>query len=233
MSVARRVHQLCDQANRIIADPAVMDMILGWGANKGLLGKALFLYGESSVITRKPVRHLEDFKGLKLRVLAAKFQEEMANRLGAAPVAMTLGDVLPAMQQGTIDGSVSAMPVFTTFHYVDTSKYVTDITQPYIFSIAEFSKKVGWTTAAVRMKIYLPERRRGGGQGDRAVVHRFLQQAGGGVGRVRRRADQPAARRAEIDDGQVRQHRRRPVEGPPRPQRRVQDPGRGGPRRTK
>src|ERR1700761_1931306 len=29
-----------DQANRIIADPAVMDMILGWGANKGLLGKA-------------------------------------------------------------------------------------------------------------------------------------------------------------------------------------------------
>jgi TRAP-type C4-dicarboxylate transport system substrate-binding protein len=130
-----------DQANRIIGDPAVRDMILGWGANKGLVGGALFLYGQSSVATRKPVRRLADFKGLKLRVLAARYQQELANRLGAAPVAMTLGDVLPALQQGTIDGSVSAMPVFTTFHYVDTAKYVTDITQPYIFSIAEFSKK--------------------------------------------------------------------------------------------
>ena len=26
-------------------------------------------------------------------------------RLGVSPVAMTLGDVLPAIQQGTIDGS--------------------------------------------------------------------------------------------------------------------------------
>jgi TRAP-type C4-dicarboxylate transport system substrate-binding protein len=93
------------------------------------------------VITRKPVRTLAEFKGLKLRVLAAKFQQELANRLGATPVAMSLGDVLPALQSNAIDGSISAMPVFTTFHYVDTAKYVTDITQPYIFSVAEFSKK--------------------------------------------------------------------------------------------
>jgi TRAP-type C4-dicarboxylate transport system substrate-binding protein len=130
-----------DQANRIIADPAIRDMVLGFGANKGLLGEALILYGQSSVITKKPVRRLAEFKGLKLRVLAARFQQEMVSRLGIAPVAMTLGDVLPALQQGAIDGSVSAIPVFTTFHYVDTAKYVTDITQPYIFSVAEFSKK--------------------------------------------------------------------------------------------
>ncbi len=130
-----------DQANRVIAEPAVKDMILGFGANKGLLGAGLFVYGPSSVVTRKPVRHLAEFKGLKIRVLAAKYQEEMMMRLGAAPVAMTLGDVLPAMQQGAIDGSVSAMPVFTTMQYYDSAKYITDIAQPFVFSIIEISKK--------------------------------------------------------------------------------------------
>lgn len=130
-----------DQANRVVADPAVKQMVLGFGANKGLLGAGLFVYGPSSVVTRKPVRHLADFKGLKIRVLAAKYQEEMMTRLGAAPVAMTLGDVLPAMQQGAIDGSVSAMPVFTTMQYYDSTKYITDITQPFVFSIIEISRK--------------------------------------------------------------------------------------------
>jgi TRAP-type transport system periplasmic protein len=130
-----------DQANRVIADPEVQKMMLGFGAQKGLAGVGFFGYGPSSIVTRKPVRHLAEFKGLKIRVLAAKFQEEMTTRLGATPVAMSLGDVLPALQQGTIDGSDSAMPVFTTMQYVDAAKYITDIGQPYIFSIAEISRK--------------------------------------------------------------------------------------------
>jgi TRAP-type C4-dicarboxylate transport system substrate-binding protein len=129
------------QAGRIAAKPEVKDMVLGFGRDKGLLGISLFPYGASSVATRKPVHHLADFKGLKLRVLASPFQNELISRLGATPVAMTLGDVLPAIQQGTIDGSVSAMPVFTTMHYKDAAKYVVEIGQPFIFSVAEMSKK--------------------------------------------------------------------------------------------
>jgi TRAP-type transport system periplasmic protein len=130
-----------DQAVRVAADPAVHDMVLGMGANKGLKGIALFLYGPSSIITRKPVHHLAEFKGMKLRVTAAQYQQEMISRMGGTPVAMTLGDVLPALQQGAIDGSVSSLPVFTTMQYVDVSKTVTDTGQPDIFSVAEMSKK--------------------------------------------------------------------------------------------
>jgi TRAP-type C4-dicarboxylate transport system substrate-binding protein len=102
---------------------------------------SLFAYGPSSVGTRKPVRHLAEFKGLKLRVLASPFQNELVSRMGGTPIAMTLGDVLPALQQGAIDGTISAMPVFTTMHYYDAAKYVTDTGQPFIFSVAEISKK--------------------------------------------------------------------------------------------
>ena len=95
----------------------------------------------SSVISRTPIRRLADFKGKKFRVLAADMQQEMVKSLGASPVAMTLGDVLPAMQQGTIDGSIAAMTIDTTMHFWDAAKYVTEINQPFIFSMAFVSKK--------------------------------------------------------------------------------------------
>jgi TRAP-type C4-dicarboxylate transport system substrate-binding protein len=68
-------------------------------------------------------------------------QQEMIKSLGASPVAMTLADVLPAIQQGTIDGSILAMTVITTMHFWDAAKYTTEINQPFIFSMAFLSKK--------------------------------------------------------------------------------------------
>ena len=63
------------------------------------------------------------------------------DRLGATPVAMSLGDVLPALQQGAIDGAVASTAVFTAFHYQDAAKYATETGQPAIFGIVEISKK--------------------------------------------------------------------------------------------
>ena len=54
---------------------------------------------------------------------------------------MSLGDVLPALQQGAIDGAVASTAVFTAFHYQDAAKYVTETGQPAIFGIVEISKK--------------------------------------------------------------------------------------------
>ena len=54
---------------------------------------------------------------------------------------MTLGDVLPAIQQGAIDGAVLALTVDTTMHYYDAAKYITQSNQPFIFSMAFLSKK--------------------------------------------------------------------------------------------
>jgi TRAP-type transport system periplasmic protein len=130
-----------EHAARIVTDSQLKAMMLGLGANKGLHGAGLFIAQPSSVIARDPIRHLADFKGKKLRVLAADMQEEMVRRLGATPVAMTLADVLPAIQQRTIDGAVAAMTVYTTMRYYDAAKYVTETGQPFIFSMAYLSKK--------------------------------------------------------------------------------------------
>jgi TRAP-type C4-dicarboxylate transport system substrate-binding protein len=130
-----------DQDVRVINDPAVRDMILGLGANKGLAGIGIVPIGPSSIATRKPMRRLADFKGTKIRVLASPFQLEMIKRMDASPVAMTLADVLPALQQGAIDASLATITVYTTMQYQDAAKYVVESDQPYLNSIIVMSKK--------------------------------------------------------------------------------------------
>jgi TRAP-type C4-dicarboxylate transport system substrate-binding protein len=90
---------------RVAADPAVQKLMLGLGANKGLCGLTLFMAEPSVIVSRMPLHHLADFSGKKIRIFASQFQSEAFERLGITPVAMSLGDVLPAIQQGTIDGA--------------------------------------------------------------------------------------------------------------------------------
>ena len=130
-----------EHGQRVAADPAVLKLMLGLGANKGLHGVGLFMATPSAVISRTPIRHLADFKGKKIRIFASQFQSVAFERLGATPVAMTLGDVIPAIQQGAIDGADAALNVYVPMHFADAAKYVTETDQPAIFIIVEISRK--------------------------------------------------------------------------------------------
>src|ERR1700730_95954 len=130
-----------EHGQRLAADPAVLKLMLGLGAGKGLRGAGLYMATPSAFIAKSAIRHLADFKGKKIRVFASEFQTVAFKRLGATPVAMTLGDVLPAIQQGAIDGALAAFTVFTPMGYQDAAKYVTETGQPSIFIIVEVSKK--------------------------------------------------------------------------------------------
>jgi TRAP-type C4-dicarboxylate transport system substrate-binding protein len=130
-----------EHAHRLTTDPETQKLIYGLGADKGLHGVGLFLNGMSSVITKTSIRTLADFKGKKIRTLASKFQTEPINRLGATSVVMSLGDVLPALQQGTIDGAVGSVVVFTPMKFQDAAKYITETGQPPVFVVVEVSKK--------------------------------------------------------------------------------------------
>jgi len=130
-----------EHGQRLAADPAVQKLILGLGADKGLHGVGLYVAQPSCIISKTPIRHLADFKGKKIRVFASQFQTVAFERLGATPVAMTLGDVLPALQQGAIDGAVAGIGVFVNMHFHDAAKYVVETNQPAIFIALEISKK--------------------------------------------------------------------------------------------
>ena len=129
------------QGQKVAQDPAVRKLMLSLGADKGLHGVGLFMSEPSDVVTKNPIRKLSDFKGKKLRIFASQFQSVAFERLGVTPVAMSLGDVLPAIQQGAIDGAVTGMGPIAHMHFVDAAKYVTMTNQPSIFIIVEVNKK--------------------------------------------------------------------------------------------
>jgi TRAP-type C4-dicarboxylate transport system substrate-binding protein len=86
-----------EHGQRVAADPAVRKLMLGLGANKGLHGVGLMMAQPTCIISKTPIRHIADFKGKKVRIFASQFQSTAFERLGTTPVAMTLGDVLPAL----------------------------------------------------------------------------------------------------------------------------------------
>jgi TRAP-type C4-dicarboxylate transport system substrate-binding protein len=129
------------QGQRIAGDSEVLKLMLSLGTEKGLHGAGMFMVNPSAIASKSPIRHLADFKGKKIRIFASPFQSTSFDRLGATPVAMSLGDVLPALQQGAIDGAVASTAIFTAFHYQDAAKYATETGQPAIFAIIEISKK--------------------------------------------------------------------------------------------
>jgi TRAP-type C4-dicarboxylate transport system substrate-binding protein len=128
-------------AMRIAADPEFLKAYLAVGANKGLVGASLFITGPSVFDMRAPMHSLADLKGKKVRVLASMFQTEQLAKLGATGIPLSLGDVLPALQQGALDGAFGGLSVFNGLQYQDTARYVTETGEAYIFSVTVLSKR--------------------------------------------------------------------------------------------
>jgi TRAP-type C4-dicarboxylate transport system substrate-binding protein len=130
-----------EHAYRVLADPKFRETVLGLGEAKGMKGVSILVYGPTSYATRKPIRKLDDFKGLKIRVFASPMQTLVLSRLGATAAPMPLDEVFPALQRGAIDGNRTGITIFTTFKYYDILKTVTETHDAMITSIAMVSKQ--------------------------------------------------------------------------------------------
>lgn len=129
-----------DHANRTIQDPAFNKAFLSLGADKGLKGVGIFISGPTIFNTRTKIDKLADFSGMKIRVLASPIQTEQLRRLKATAVPMALGEVLPALQQGTIDGVMSVLQVLTALRFYDAAKFMVETNQAMVTVVSVVSK---------------------------------------------------------------------------------------------
>ena len=113
-------------ARKSLTVPAFRQAVADMAATRGMIVISAHLYDTQSFVYRTPVTKLADFAGKRTRVLASEAEQQATASLGAAPVPMTLGEVLPAIQQGTIDGANSGLPVFLAFKYHDAAPYQID-----------------------------------------------------------------------------------------------------------
>jgi TRAP-type C4-dicarboxylate transport system substrate-binding protein len=127
--------------NRVLNDPQFRARSLSLGESKGLKGIGSFYNSPVIVLSRKPIRTLADFKGQKIRVFATPLQIEPMKLLGATPVPMALGEVMPALQSGTIDGMLAGIPVLTAMKFYDAAKTVTEIHPAIVVSTLVANRK--------------------------------------------------------------------------------------------
>jgi C4-dicarboxylate-binding protein DctP len=71
---------------------------------KGITGLAYWFNGFKEFTANKPLKKLDDFKGMKIRIQSSKVLEGEIKALGAIPQVMAFSEVYTALQQGVVDG---------------------------------------------------------------------------------------------------------------------------------
>ena len=97
---------------------------------------ATWVHDEGYVHTaNKPVKALEDFRGLKLRAPTRQTNKLLA-RLGATPVGMPVPAVADAVSKGTIDGFALPWEVMPAFKLHELTRFhtETDPSRPALYS---------------------------------------------------------------------------------------------------
>jgi TRAP-type transport system periplasmic protein len=127
---------------RVLQDPEFNSAFMALGANKGLKGIGLFTHGAAGFAMRTKTVKLADLEGKKIRVLASPMELEPLKRLKGTPVPMAFGEVLPALQQGTIDGALTAITAVSAMRWYDAAKFYLEASPSYIAAVTMMSK--GW-----------------------------------------------------------------------------------------
>ena len=113
-------------AMRMMQSPEMRDMLAGYGEAAGVKVLSVMVDGQSVIVSKTPIETVADFQGLKVRSAGATpLINEPLVALGASPVSLPLGEVVPALQTGTIDAATSSMAIVNTFKMADVARNVT------------------------------------------------------------------------------------------------------------
>ena len=125
-----------DEANAAatIHDPAVQKAMFDLAAAKRMVGIATEDLGASDYGAKNAIMKLADFSGKKLRINGTEMERQKMAKLGATGIGMPLSEVVPALDQGTIDGTISGLSVFVAFKMNDLLKVVTETNDTFIIS---------------------------------------------------------------------------------------------------
>jgi len=124
---------------KTLTDPELSKELRDLGKGKGLQTVAVFMHSAAHYMAKKPIATLADFKGLKMRINATKAERAKMAAFGATGIPMPLGAVLPALQRGEIDGTMSGIAIYANMGFADFSKTLLKTEDQFIVSAATLS----------------------------------------------------------------------------------------------
>jgi tripartite ATP-independent transporter DctP family solute receptor len=135
------------QMHKVVDGPIgdeMLDKITNSG--RGLVGLCWMDGGARNIYnSKRPVKTIEDLKGLKIRVIGNPIFVAMMNALGGNGVAMGFDQLINAMQTGIVDGAENNYPSYANGQHYRYAKYYSVTEHLILPEILVFSKKI-WDT---------------------------------------------------------------------------------------
>lgn len=108
-----------------VIDGEIGDSFLGEIGDSGLIGLSWYDGGARNFYTSgKPIRRLEDLRGLTIRTQQVRYTEDMIRALGAAPRQTPYSAVYSAISTGAVDGAENSWPSYMVREHYKVAKYV-------------------------------------------------------------------------------------------------------------
>ncbi len=109
-----------------VMDGEIGEEILAAFEPHDLIGLAFFDAGSRSFYnSQKPIKSMDDLKGMKFRVMQSDVFVDMVGALGANATPMPYGEVYSSIQTGVIDGAENNWPSYDSSGHYEVAKYYT------------------------------------------------------------------------------------------------------------
>ena len=112
----------------------------------GLIGLGYMDAGSRSFYNKvRPIKSIDDLKGLKIRVMQNPIFVEMVNAMGGNGLSVSFSELYTAMQTGVVDGAENNPPTYNSQKHFEIAGNYTLTEHLMVPEIFVFSKKV-WDT---------------------------------------------------------------------------------------
>jgi len=109
-----------------VLDGPIGQQVLDLFTAQDLIALAYYDPGARSFYNRvKPIKSIDDMKGMKFRVIQSDVFVDMVAALGANAVPMPYGEVYSAIETGVIDGAENNWPSYESSGHYEVAKYYT------------------------------------------------------------------------------------------------------------
>ena len=113
-------------------------------SNLGVVHLGWMDAGSRSLITKKAIHNVAEFKGVKIRLQNNPIGLDAFKAMGANPVVLSVGDVFASLQTGVIDAAENNEPTFDSENYVVAGTKFYDKTEHMMVPEMFAFSKIKW-----------------------------------------------------------------------------------------
>ena len=91
----------------------------------GIVGLSWYDAGARNFYSTKPIKSMEDLKGMNIRVQESDLMADMITALGGTPAKIVYSEVYSALERGIVDGAENNWPSYQSMKHYDVAIYYT------------------------------------------------------------------------------------------------------------